>query len=285
MVEPGEEPARRLPPQATMGLLDYITATSLDEDYAHVAAATRSGGGSHRRGATARLGAGSVCALAVLGLLVATAAIQTARSEPLRVSSRESLVAQVHDRRSELDQARDEVIRLRRAVARAQDAALQASQAGRAVQGQLDTLGVVSGGEAARGPGVRIVVDDNPDASTSRQVVFDTDLQVLVNGLWSAGAEAISVNGQRITTLTSIRLAGDAITVNLRSVSGPYTVLAIGDPEQLPARFVESDAGSWWLNLRSVYGLQFTMTREESLTVPAAPSLTLRHAEPTEGAR
>jgi hypothetical protein len=63
-------------------------------------------------------------------------------------------------------------------------------------------------------------------------------------------------------------------------------VSALGDPDQLPARFVESPAGSWWLNLRSVYGLEFTMTREESLTVPPAPAITLRHAHrPEEGDR
>jgi uncharacterized protein YlxW (UPF0749 family) len=122
------------------------------------------------------------------------------------------------------------------------------------------------------------VVDDNPGSSTERQAVLDKDLQILVNGLWAAGSEAVSINGQRVTNLTSIRVAGEAITVNLRSLSRPYTVNAIGDPDQLPARFVESAAGTWWLNLKSVYGLQFTMTQEESLTVPAAPPLTLRHA-------
>jgi uncharacterized protein YlxW (UPF0749 family) len=140
---------------------------------------------------------------------------------------------------------------------------------------------MLTGAAAVTGPGVRIVVDDNPDASSGRQAVLDKDLQVLVNGLWTAGAEAVSINGQRVTNLTSIRVAGEAITVNLRSLSRPYTVNALGDPDQLPARFVESAAGTWWLNLKSVYGLQFTMTREESLVVPAAPPLTLRHARRT----
>jgi uncharacterized protein YlxW (UPF0749 family) len=81
-----------------------------------------------------------------------------------------------------------------------------------------------------------------------------------------------------LTTLSSIRVAGGAITVNLRSLRRPYVVSALGDPEQLAARFVESDGGSWWLNLRSVYRLRFDMTTEDSLTVPAAPATELRHA-------
>ena len=273
MAEP--EPSQpALPPQATMGLLDYLTAHSLDEDYAHVAeqrASEPSAGGPRLRGA-------SVVALAVFGLLATTAGIQTARTEPVRQSSRDALVANAQDQREEMDETRKEVLQLRRAVDRAQEAVLAASESGRILQEQVDGLELTTGAAPATGPGVRVVVDDNAEAGTERQVVLDKDLQILVNGLWSAGAEAVSVNDQRVTSLTSIRTAGDAITVNLRSLSRPYTVQALGDPDQLPARFVESPAGSWWLNLKSVYGLQFTMTREESLTVPAAPALTLRHA-------
>jgi uncharacterized protein YlxW (UPF0749 family) len=125
---------------------------------------------------------------------------------------------------------------------------------------------------------MRIVVDDSDDAGDNRQVVLDTDLQLLVNGLWASGAEAVAINGQRLTSLSSIRVAGDAITVNLQSLTRPYVVTALGDPDQLAARFVESDAGTWWLNLRAVYGLRFSMSNEETLTVPAAPTPTLRHA-------
>jgi uncharacterized protein YlxW (UPF0749 family) len=276
--EPVERP---LPPQATMGLLDYITAHSLDEDYAHVAG--QRGAAAKPPGGRRDMRLASVAALGVFGLLVATAGVQTARSEPVRESSRDALVAQVQDQRSEMDEARAEVLRLRRTVERAQEEALAASESGQTLQEQLEALELVTGAAAATGPGVRVVVDDNPDASTGRQVVFDKDLQILVNGLWSGGAEAVSINDQRVTSLTSIRTAGDAITVNLRSLSRPYVVNALGDPDQLPARFVESPAGSWWLNLRSVYGLQFAMTREDSLTVPAAPPLTLRHARRPTG--
>ena len=280
MAEPAKPSA--LTPQASMGLLNYITATSLDEDYAHVAA-KRATGSSHRRRERRNLHGASVVALALFGALVATAGIQTARTEPVRQSSRDSLVKQVQDRREELEETRQQVLQLRRQVARAQTTGLEASESGRALQEQLDRLGLVTGDAPAAGPGVRIVVDDNPETGTRRQVVLDKDLQVLVNGLWGAGAEAISINGQRVTNLTAIRVAGEAITVNLRSLSRPYAVTAIGDPDQLPARFVESPAGSWWLNLKSVYGLQFTMTREESLTVPAAPTPTLRPARPAGG--
>jgi uncharacterized protein YlxW (UPF0749 family) len=131
---------------------------------------------------------------------------------------------------------------------------------------------------------VRITVDDRPDARTKRQVVLDEDLQRLVNGLWVAGAEAVSINGERLTALSAIRGAGEAITVNYHSLRRPYVVQAIGDPDNLPARFIESAGGSWWLNLQSVYQLRFDMTSEDSVTLPAVPTPALRHARAGTGA-
>ena len=56
-----------------------------------------------------------------------------------------------------------------------------------------------------------------------------------MNGLWTAGAEAISINGQRLTVLTAIRNGGPVINVNSRPLAPPYTVQAIGDPRTLLA--------------------------------------------------
>ncbi len=279
MVDPRTQ--RPLPEQARMGLLNYITAHSLDEDYAHVSASRPSGSSrKHRRAHLPTL-----VVLALFGVLVTTAGIQTARTEPVRRSSQESLAAQVQSRRAELAETRAAVTRLRGEVEQGQEVVLEASRAGRALRDRLSTLAAATGAAAATGPGVRIQVDDSPDAASDRQIVLDTDLQILVNGLWASGAEAVAVNGQRLTALSAIRVAGDAITVNLRSLARPYVVTALGDGNELAARLLESEAGTWWLNLRSVYDLEFEMTTEESLTVPPAPNLDLRHADPAGGGR
>jgi uncharacterized protein YlxW (UPF0749 family) len=286
---PGSSHRRPMPALHTVGLLDHITATSLDADYAHVSARNRTAEAEKGRTPPPRRAPRGLTLLVTVtfGALLATAAVQTARTEPVRQESQESLRAQAQDRRAELAAARREIVTLRRTVQRVQADALTASQAGRSLGAQLTELGVGAGTEAARGPGLRITVDDSAEAAedgTAGGVVLDTDLQKLVNGLWLSGAEAVAINSQRLTTLSSIRVAGGAITVNLRSLRRPYVVTAIGDPEQLAARFVESDGGSWWLNLRSVYRLRFDMTTEDSLTVPAAPSVELRHARTPRGA-
>lgn len=280
---------RALPPQATMGLLGYLTAHSLDEDYAHVAAqraardqarAETAGdaGPAPDPGRSRRVPVLALGVLAAFGLLVATAAVTTSRGAGVQESSRASLISQVQERRGQLDDVRAQVRALQADLDRIQQAYLNASATGRSLSQQLTDLQIATGFAAAQGPGVRIVVDDNPRAVTDRQVVFDKDLQKLVNGLWAAGAEAVAINGQRVTALTAIRTAGDAITVNFKSLTRPYVVRAIGDPDQLPARFIESEGGTWWLNLRSVYQLQFTMTSEDPITVPAAATVTLQHA-------
>ena len=102
---------------------------------------------------------------------------------------------------------------------------------------------MLSGARAARGPGIQIVVDDAPDATSFKQQVQAPDLQKLVNGLWQVGAEAIAINGQRLTSLSSIRDAGSAITVNYVSLRHPYTVSAIGDPKTMGARVLDTAGG------------------------------------------
>jgi len=293
---PGEMPpatdpsGRPLPPQATMGLLNYITATSLDEDYAHVSARRAAEGGAdgdpdgqHGAG-RGRPGPIGWLVLGLFGLLIVTAAVQTARTETVRESSRQSLVSQIQEGRDELAEARAEAGRLRAEVDDVRRSYLSTTEQGRNLATQLRRLGAAGGTTPVTGPGVTIVADDAPEAGPKQQVL-DTDLQILVNGLWSAGAEAIAINGQRLSNLSAIRTAGEAVTVNFRSLSRPYTITAIGDPDQLPARFAESAGGTWWFNLKSLYDIRFSMTTEDSVTLPAVPMPRLRHAERLNGDR
>ena len=152
-----------------MGLLNYITATSLDEDYAHV---SRSGAGSRRaRRGAAGPGTVGLVVLAVFGVLVATAAVQTSRNAG-RVgrARRESLVDQVNARKAQLDAQRAPATSLtpRGRRAAGQQPATRPPRAGRS-RSRLDRLGLQSAAASpATGPGIRVVVDDAPGA-TERQ--------------------------------------------------------------------------------------------------------------------
>lgn len=274
-------PAGGPPPQVTMGLLPYLTAHALDEDYVHVSerdAATRD-----RREPQA--GVAALLVLGLFGLLVATAAVQTSRNAVSNEDEREGLITQIQARTAQVENRRDELVRLRAEVGNLENLSLETTARGRAISSRLNRLGVISGATAVTGPGVRVIVDDAPNATTEKEEVLDRDLQRLVNGLWLSGAEAISINGQRITNLSAIRHAGTAITVNYESLSRPYVVSAIGDPDSLPARFVETRDGAEWADLVREFHLRFDMTSEESLTLPAADRASLRYAHRPEDDR
>jgi uncharacterized protein YlxW (UPF0749 family) len=249
-----------------MGLLNYITAHSLDEDYAHVHELREQRGLEK----PSRPGRSAVVVFALFGVLVATAAVQTARTAGADESSHENLVAQVNAGRQVLERSRTTLSSLRREVARAQRQNDAAQGRELTAEQLVNRLGARLGTVSVTGPGVKLVVDDAPDPTSDQQIVLDSDLRDIANGLWQAGAEAISINGYRLTTTSAIRVAGSLITVNYENVVPPYTVLAIGDPNRLPARFVESTTGTIWLNNKETFGLRFEMNAEDALTLPSA---------------
>jgi uncharacterized protein YlxW (UPF0749 family) len=109
--------------------------------------------------------------------------------------------------------------------------------------------------------------------------VLDRDVQSIVNALWAGGAEAVAVNGERLTTQSAIRQAGDAILVNFVPLASPYVVTAIGDPVTLETSFGSSGAAARMRTLAQVYGLQFGYARAGELTLAAAPTVRLRYAQ------
>jgi uncharacterized protein YlxW (UPF0749 family) len=275
-----------------MGLLNYLTATSLDEDYAHVsqrkAAESSAASDNGKQGRSRRPGTAGLVILAAFGVLVATAAVETSRTADDAQARHDELVQQVVARKQQLANQRERAAELRSETETLQTVYLQATAQGRSLQTRLSRLGLATGADAARGPGVRVVVDNGPATSGDDALVLDSDLQKLVNGLWLSGAEAISINGQRLTSLSAIKQGGEIMTVNFKRIQPPYTVSAIGDPDSLAASFVDTPGGQWWLDLQALYGLRFdinSVTDEEPLTLPPASRVDLRHAHTPETLR
>jgi len=255
-----------------MGLLDYLTTHAMDEDYEfvserrHEEAPTRS-----------HIGVVGALVMALFAVLVVTAAVQTSRNSVSNERERRELVGQVDQARSQVNGDRARLISLQREVRLLQARQLRNDTSAQGTLDSINQLGIRAGTIPVRGPGVRVVADDAPGADSARNQVLDSDLQKLVNGLWEAGAEAISVNGQRLTNLSTIRLAGNAITVNAHSLRRPYVVQAIGNKDTLPARFAETSSGQAWLDLQREVGLQLKITPVSSLRLPAA-EVSLRYA-------
>ncbi|HEY0687700.1 MAG TPA: DUF881 domain-containing protein [Kribbella sp.] len=258
-----------------MSLLNNLMDHPLDEGYA-VAARARVPEVERPRRSRHRVML--VVALAVLGFLLAMAASQNYRSAPEVQNQRKQLIDQIRQADARLADLRAQQMKLSGEVRSLQSSGLSNSSSGAILQQKLNDLELQTGAVAASGPGVKAVIDDAKDTSKQGRLL-DVDLQQLVNGLWTAGAEAISVNGHRLTSLTAIRSAGSAITVDYTSLTPPYTVLAIGETATMPARFSQSSGGQWAQYLVSNFGVRLAITTEDSLLVPADATIALRYAK------
>ncbi|MCU1592181.1 MAG: hypothetical protein JWP11_3437, partial [Frankiales bacterium] len=233
----------------------------------------------------------AVLLLLALGLVTGTAAAQVRKRQAAAGTVRTQLVGEVHRRTADSDALAAQAARLRREVSAEQDVALASSSTGAAVARQLAALRLAAGVDPVTGPGLVVRLDDAASAAAAEsdrggQVasgrVLDRDLQDAVNGLWTAGAEAVAINGLRLSALTAIRSAGEAILVDYRPLSPPYTLRALGDPGTLEAGFAESAAGRRLSTYTSLYGLQLVVRRSDRQTLPGAGTPSLRLAAPAQ---
>jgi uncharacterized protein YlxW (UPF0749 family) len=260
----------RQAPDASMDLLNQIMRQPVDPDYALVAA--RGAAPSRRRWKIAGIAVAA-------GAMFSLSAVQTTRTAPAVESERAELVARITQSEARQDRLRARAEELNAEIAQLRTTALGGDDTARTLRSQIAGLEMTVGTVAVTGPGLAITVDDAPSGEGDvRDQVLDRDLQVLANGLWQAGAEAIAVNGHRLSGLTAIRSAGDAITVDYRSLTRPYRIEAVGDPRTLPAAWVESAGGAWWNELAQNRGMRYEISTVEEMTLGADPGVSLRFA-------
>ncbi|MGW1750454.1 DUF881 domain-containing protein [Streptomyces sp. NPDC002092] len=291
---PQQPPVRSTPtrpsrPDASMSLLTNVMDHSLDDGYAEAAARKKAAGdGALPKTLRARLGLAAGLVLAAL--VVTVGAAQARVAAPVVAKEREELINRIDRETTAADKLEGSVDKLRDEVSARQREALKKSGSG----DQSELVGILSGAVEVHGPGVKLVVNDAKEATSGgngnpRETtdfsdtgrVRDRDMQRVVNGLWESGAEAVSINGQRLTALSAIRAAGDAILVDNKPLVPPYTVLAVGNGKQLSSRFQNSADGLYLHALQETYGIRTSISVEGDLRLPAAPSVIVRTAQPT----
>jgi uncharacterized protein YlxW (UPF0749 family) len=232
-----------------------------------------------------------VVLLLVVGLLMAVAFVQARGSRPSGVAQRDALVAQIARQTADVDRLQRANAAALAALEAARGRQLQAESQG-ALAAEVNRLGLVTGAVAATGPGIEVTVNDAASVADARDGgdprnqeptddgrVLDQDLQVVVNGLWAAGAEAMSINGQRLTALSAIRSAGEAVLVDYRPLAPPYRISAVGDPATLRSRFTAGPGGRELRFLEKTYGVRAQVVTADRLTVPASSGLVTRRAK------
>jgi uncharacterized protein YlxW (UPF0749 family) len=141
-------------------------------------------------------------------------------------------------------------------------------QAQAAVEDELKKARINAGLVTVTGPGIEVIMDNPPNQSRRNNVfiIRDEDLLRVVNELKGAGAEAISINGQRMISTSEIRQAGSFININLERVEPPFQILAIGSPDKLKSA-LEISGGQ--VDYFRELGITVKIQLQSNLTVPA----------------
>lgn len=270
-----ERPDRQLPDHVTTPLLSLITQQALEEDYRSVAERrARDGGPSEPP--RSRVVAGAV--IAVFGVLISIAAVQNSRNEAVDDAGRATLIARIGEARSDLENQQARIADLSRENRSLADSLAKLATVRAQAISQERRLLLATGYLPATGEGVRVVVNDNPVGDEVQQVK-DSDLAMLVDGLWEAGAEAIAINDQRLNPLGSIRNVGSAIHVNTVPLTPPYVVRAIGDERTLQANLLNTTHGARFFSLADQLGFVYSVDDVTELELPAARQRPLNYVE------
>lgn len=267
-------------------LLRTLLSEHLDAGYPEAAQARAAGAPIRSRAAEWcwRLG-GFVLVALIFGVAVA----QTTHVQPGVAQEQQGLLSSVRNEQREaaaLGSARDQ---LTSDVEEARRSQLQGNKQGEELLGRLDDLALAAATTEVHGPALVVTVADPgtggdlSDVSKERiprsqQVVLDRDLQLVVNSLWSAGAEAVSVSGVRIGPNVTIRQAGGAILVDNQPTNSPYRVVAIGPANTIEAAFEQSPGMARIRLLQQTYGVQFTMATQENAQMPPAASRNIKYS-------
>ena len=141
------------------------------------------------------------------------------------------------------------------------------------LQKELKTLNSLIGSVDVKGIGVVITVADNSNVTSdnvgildniSNYLIHDKDLLVLVNELKNAGAEAISINDERIINTTSITCDGNVILINDNKISSPFVIKAIGSQEAILGGIQRPGGYLEWLDK---YGLVNSVEKQDNITI------------------
>ncbi|AYY13238.1 DUF881 domain-containing protein [Actinobacteria bacterium YIM 96077] len=281
MTAPGAKSAGTRPRDASMSLLNNIFAQPLEPGYERAAQRRRNESEDPHARSKNRFSPALVIGMLALGLLLTVAALQAQGQAGIASAEREGLIERIRSQESQTERLQDTVDELQAEINELEDVELRKTAEGQRVREELQRLQQAAGTLPVSGPGVSVILDDaeNPEAAERPDMarVLDVDLRNVVNGLWLAGAEAISINGQRLTALSAIRIADNVIHVQNQPMRPPYHVKAIGDSQTLPHEFNEGPGGDM-LRVAASYDVESFVRAEESLVLPAA-SMDLLYAK------
>ena len=213
-------------------------------------------------------------ALAVIGFVGFAQWNGSPERQQFATSVQQVLARQVTELEQEQQDLRKQIGVAEASVVEFQQASTTSSSALAEVNRQLEQARLEVGLTALRGPGVVIEIADSkrvvPDGENpANYIVLVDDLRDIVAALWAEGAEAISINGERLVATSSIYGVGASVLVNTAFLSPPFRIEAIGS-EGLLDRFSTNAAFRGRVAQRiDAFGLEFASQAADSLDIPA----------------
>lgn len=140
----------------------------------------------------------------------------------------------------------------------------------------LNHLKIISGYVDVKGPGIIVTIKDSENELKNGQnpndlIVHDIDILRIINDLKKAGAEAISINGERVLPLSKIKCSGATITVNDTTYGQPFIIKAIGNTDSLIASIISP--GSYSNLIKDGYGIYIEAKVQENIYINSTKNI------------
>jgi uncharacterized protein YlxW (UPF0749 family) len=225
-------------------------------------------------------------ALLALGFLIAAQLATEGPRVRYTTQERSPLVQTANELQAEQDGLKQRILDLRAQIQSVETQGEGAAATVRQLNAQLQQARISAGLIALTGTGIVIQLEDSrrpvpPDGSEDDYLVGSHDIRTVVEELWGAGAEAIAINGERVTTTTAIIEVGTSLLVNSAYLTPPYQVTALGPPDLYDTLSASPGFVDFVRARGEGYGIQVSLAEPESVDVPAfVGTVTLRYSRP-----
>lgn len=205
------------------------------------------------------------------GLLIGATASTAQGSDlrPDRTSDLAELVSQAEQRRAELASRAVELRQQNQALTEAQGAPIASPDPSE------QELHQIAGLAAVEGPAVRVTLTDAPadfappGVDGDLLVVHEQDIQRVMNALFAAGAEAMTIQDQRVIATTAVKCVGNTVVLHGVPYAPPYVITAIGDQAALEAGLAADNAVQIYRQYAKAYQLGYQQQRIDQVTMSA----------------
>lgn len=225
-------------------------------------------------------------ALLALGFLIAAQWASEGPRVRYTTQERTPLVETANELQAQQDDLKSRILGLRSQIQVVEGQGEGSADLVRQLNVKLEQARIAAGLIALTGTGIVIQLEDSkeavpPDGNESDYLVGSRDIRVVVQELWGVGAEAVAVNGERITPTSAIIDVGTSLLINSAYLAPPYQVTALGPPD-LYDRLSASAGFVDFVRARGeAYGIQISLAEPESVEMPAyVGTVTLRYSRP-----